>query len=74
MFVVEGGEPLAIVDSLANDKHRGEGEMVVVDNLREVFENAAIDALVWPREMIAGSHRGVLRIFLKEFTLHIIDD
>ena len=74
MFVVKGGETFAIVNGLTYDKHGGEGEVVVVDNLRKVFEDTAIDALVWPREMIAGSNRGILWIFHQEFTLHVIDD
>ena len=71
---VKFGETLAIVDGLAHDKHRGESQFVVVDNLGEVFQLASIDLLVWPCEMIAGSDGGVLWIFLKEFALHIIDN
>ena len=74
MFIVESGESFTVVDSFTYDEHRGEGEVVVVDNLREVFENAAIDTLVWPREMITGSNGGVLGVFLKQFALHIVDN
>lgn len=35
---------------------------------------AAIDLLIWPCEVIAGSYRGVLWVLLKEFALHIVDD
>ena len=71
---VKFGETLAIVDGLAHDKHRGESQFVVVDNLGEVFQLASIDLLVWPSEVIAGSHGGVIRIFQKQFALDIIHD
>ena len=71
---VKRRETLAIVDGLADNEHRGEGEMVVVDNLREVFQDSSIDLLVWPCEMIAGSHGCILWVLHKQFTLHIIDD
>ena len=74
VFVVEGRETCAIVNGLAHDKHGGEGEVVVVNNLCEVFEYAAIDLLIGPGQMIAGSNGGVLRVFLKQLALHIIDD
>ena len=65
---------MAVVDGLAHDEHCGESEMIVVDDLGKVFELTTIDLLVWPREMITGSHGRVLRILLKQFALHIIDD
>ena len=71
---IELGKAAAIVDGLADNEHGGEGEMVVVDNLGEVFEDSAIDLLVRPREMIAGGNGCILGIFLKEFALDIIDD
>ena len=71
---VELGEALAIVDGLAYDEHRGEGEMVIVDDLRQVFELAAINLLIRPCEMIASCDGGILWILLKQFTLDIIDD
>ena len=69
---VKFGETLAIVDGLAHDEHRGESQFVVVDNLGEVFQLASIDLLVWPCEVIAGSHGGVLWILLKQFALDIV--
>ena len=63
-----------MVDSLSNHEHRGEGEMVVVNNLRKVFQLAAIDALVGPRQMVAGSNGRVLRILLQEFALDVVDN
>ena len=74
VLVVEGRETLAVVDGLANDEHRGKGEMVVVDNLGQVFELTAIDALVGPGEMITGGNGGVLWVLLKQFSLHIVDN
>ena len=38
VLVVEGGKASAVVDGLAYDEHGGEGEVVVVDNLCEVFQ------------------------------------
>jgi hypothetical protein len=64
MLVVECGESLAIVDGLAYDEHCGEGEFVVVDNLREVFQYTSIDFLIWPCEMITGCNGCVFWIFL----------
>ena len=64
VFRVEVGQTTAIVDGLTYDEHRGEGEMVVMDDLGEVFELTTIDFLVWPREMITGSHGRVLWILL----------
>ena len=74
MLGVKLRKTLAIVDGLAHDEHRGEGEMIVVDNLGEVFQLASIDLLVWPCEVITGSHGGVLGILLKQFALDIIHD
>ena len=74
MFRVEFRKTLAVVDGLADDEHGGEGEMVVVNNSGEVFQLTATDALVGPGKMIAGSYGGVLRIFLKELSLDIVDD
>lgn len=74
VLVVECREALAVVDGLANDEHRGEGEMVVVDNLGQVFEYTAIDALVGPGEMVTGGNGCVLRVFHEELALHIIDN
>ena len=51
---VEFAEAASIVDGLAYDEHGGEGEVVVVDNLGEVFEHTTIDLLIWPCEMITG--------------------
>ena len=48
--------------------------MVVVNNLRKVFQLAAIDALVGPRQMVAGSNGRVLRIFLQELALDVVDN
>ena len=70
---VEFGKALTIVDGLAHDEHGGEGEVVVVNNLRKVLELATIDFLIGPRKMIAGGNGRVLRIFLKQFALHIVD-
>ena len=71
---VEFGEALAVVDSLADNEHGSKGEVVVVNNLGEVLELAAIDFLVGPGKMIAGGNGRVLRIFLKQFALHVVDD
>ena len=51
---VELAEAASIVDGLAYDEHGGEGEVVVVDNLGEVFEHTTIDCLVRPCEMMTG--------------------
>jgi hypothetical protein len=34
MFIVKGWETFAVVDGLANDKHGGKGEVIVMDYLR----------------------------------------
>ena len=44
------------VDGLANDEHRCEGEVVVVDNLGKVLELSSIDFLIRPYEAIAAYH------------------
>ena len=74
MLRIEFAEAASIVDGLAHNEHGGEGEVVVVNYLGEILQNASIDLLVWPGEMITGSNRGVLWVFLKQFALHIIDD
>ena len=71
---VEFAKALTIVDGLAYDEQGGEGEVVVVDDLGEIFEHTTIDLLVWPCEMVAGGNGGILWVFLKEFALHIVDD
>ena len=63
---------MAIVNGLSYYKHGSQGQVVVVDNLGEVFEYTTIDALVGPREVVASSDRSVLWVFLQEFPLHII--
>ena len=60
VFGVELAEVASIVDGLAYDEHRGEGEVVVVDDFGEVFEHTTIDLLIWPCEMIAGSDGSIL--------------
>ena len=74
VFVVELREPLTVVDGLTHYKHRGEREFIVVDNLRKVFQLATIDLLVWPRQMVTGGNGRILRVFLQEFALHIVDN
>ena len=71
---VELGEALAVVDGLANDEHRGESQLVIVDNLRQILELASIDLLVWPSQVIAGGYGRILWVLLKELALHIVDD
>ena len=71
MLVVKGREALAVVNGLAHDKHCCKCQLVVVDNLREVFQYASINLLVWPRQVVAGCNGGVLRIFHQEFALLI---
>ena len=61
---IEFGETLTIVDGLAHDEHRGEGKLIIVDDLGEVFEHTPIDLLIGPCEMITGCNRSVLRILL----------
>ena len=68
------GEPLAFFYGLAHDKHGGEREVVVVNNFCKVFQLATINLLVGPCQMIAGGDGRVLRVFLEEFLLNIIDD
>ena len=48
--------------------------MIVVNYLRKVFQLTTVDFLVGPRQMVAGSNRCILRIFLKQFALYVIDD
>ena len=60
---VELAKALTIVDGLAYDEHGGEGEVVVVDDLGEIFEYTTIDLLVRPCKMIAGSNGSILWIF-----------
>ena len=43
-------------------------------DLRQVFEHAAVDRLVGPSEVVAGSHGRILGIVLQQLRLHIIDD
>ena len=74
MLGVELGEALTVVDGLAHDEHRGESQLVVMDNLREVLELATINLLIRPSQVIAGCYGGVLWVLLQEFTLHIVDD
>ena len=74
MLGVELGKALTVVDGLADDKHCGEGEVVVVNNLRKVLQLATIDLLIGPGKMIAGCNGRVLRIFLKEFALDIVNN
>ncbi len=74
VFVIEFRESLTIVDGLPHHKHRGQREFVVVNNLRKVFQLATIDLLVWPRQVVTGGNGRILRVFLQEFALHIVDN
>ena len=60
---VKLGEAAAVVDGLTYDEHRGERQVVVVNNLRKILELTAIDLLIGPRQVIAGSDGCVLWIF-----------
>lgn len=51
---IEAREPLAIVDGFADDDHRRQGELVLVDDLCEVTQYATVDTLVRPRQVVAG--------------------
>ena len=72
VLVIKFGESLPVVDGFAHDKHGGEGELVVVNYLCEVFQLAAINLLVGPGEVVAGCDGRVLGIFLQQFSLHVI--
>ena len=71
---VEFTQALAIVDSLADDEHGGEGEVIVVNDFGKIFQYATIDFLIWPREVIAGGYGSIFWILHQEFALHIVDD
>ena len=45
-----------------------------MDYLGKVFQNAAINLLVGPRQVVAGGNRRVLGVFLEELLLDIVDD
>ena len=61
-------------DGLADDEHGGEGEVVVVDDVGEIFQLAAVDVLVGPRQVVAGCDGSVLGIFHEQLALHVVDD
>ena len=65
VFVVEFREAVSVVDGLAHNNHGCKGEMVVVDNLSQVFQYTAIDTLVGPGEMIASCHGSIFWVFLQ---------
>ena len=54
VLVVKGREALTVVDGLAYYEHSSEREVIVVNDLRQVFQHTAIDVLVGPGEMVAG--------------------
>ena len=74
MLRIQLRQTLTIIYSLTYDEHGGTGEVIIVNQLGQVLELTAIDALVGPRQVVAGSDGGVLRIFLQQFALHIVDD
>ena len=55
--VVELAQSFAIVYGIAHNDHSGEGELVVLDYADEVFKLTAIDALVFPCQLVAGGNR-----------------
>ena len=57
---IEAREPLAIVDGFADDDHRRQGELVLVDDLCEVTQYATVDTLVGPRQVVAGRDGRIL--------------
>ena len=56
MFVVESAQSLAVVYGLAHDNHGGQRELVLSDDLGQLTELTAIDALVFPRQPVAYRH------------------
>ena len=74
VFGVEFGESLAVVDGFADHNHRGEGEVVVMNDACEVFQLTTEDTLVGPGEVVAGCNGCVLRIFHQELALDVIND
>ena len=74
MLVVEQGCVAAVVDGLAHYNHRGEGEVVFLDDAGQVLELTTVDALVGPGQVVASGDGSVSRILLKELCLHIIHD
>lgn len=72
MTVIEGRESLAVVNGFANNKHRCQGEVVLMYNTGKILELAAVDTLVGPCEVVAGCNGCVLRIFHQEFALDFI--
>lgn len=70
--VVEAGKAMAVVNGIAYNKEGGEGEMVVADNLGEIFQLTAIYALVFPRQLITSGYRSLWRILHQQFPLHVL--
>ena len=73
MLIVQFGLSLTIVDGFAHDEHGGKGEVVFMDYLRQILQDAAIDFLVGPGKVVTSCDRRVLGVFLQEFVLHIIN-
>ena len=74
VLVVELRLSLTVVDRFADYNHCCECEIVVVYDLCQVFQHAAIDLLVGPRQMVAGSHGRVLRVLRQQLLLHVINN
>lgn len=74
VLVVEQGSVAAVVDGLAHHNHRGESEVVVLDDAGQILELTTVDALVGPGQVVACGNGCLCRILLKELCLHIIHD
>ena len=65
---------MTVINGLAYDEHRGEGQVILMDYLGEVFQHTTIYFLIGPRQVVASGDGRVLRIFHQQFLLNVVDN
>ena len=71
---IEARESLPVVDGITYDQQRGQRQMVLLDNLRQVFQFTPIDALLFLSQLVASGYGSGRRIGLQELRLYLLHD
>ena len=68
---IKAREAFSVVDGITYDQQRGQRQVILFDNLRQVFQFTPIDALLFPSQLVASRYGGGRRIGLQELRLYL---
>ena len=71
---IEAREALSVVDGITYDQQRGQRQVILFDNLRQVFQLTPIDPLLFPGQLVTSGHGGSGWIGLQELRLYLLYD